>query len=250
MPFGAWKERRTAPFARAQDGRGLRPEFGGTAFKRVYLLVGARKVKGGPHPRLEVWRQVCGNERARNFRIKGALRERWRALGRLVRHEIAAATKWHLALVERGGAQGESVACGVGSKRGAQFWFMRVGMESHLVVVHDFHKLGMLRLMTARPAKRQRLAEPGELGELLRWLRAQGAEGLDELEFRASSVGGGSGLGVFSRGGVKPGGRVALIPQSWYAGRRTVSIRSVESLPTFPSIFFYFVFSLFRFSFF
>ena len=72
--------------------------------------------------------------------------------------------------------------------------------------------------MTARPAKRQRLAEPGELGELLRWLRAQGAEGLDELEFRASSVGGGSGLGVFSRGGVKPGGRVALIPQSWYAG--------------------------------
>jgi hypothetical protein len=115
-----------------------------------------------------------------------------------------------------------------------------------------------------RPTKRQRVApaapEPG--GALLRWLRARGAEGLEQLEFRASSAGGGSGLGVFSRGGVAPGGRIARIPQAWYdniiffssQSRLSLSLcLSLSlSLPLFlpftcscPSFFFFFLFSSF-----
>ena len=52
-----------------------------------------------------------------------------------------------------------------------------------------------------------------ELQGLLQWLRAKGAEGVDDLEYRASSETGG-GLGVFTKKTISPGGSVAKIPQS------------------------------------
>ena len=79
---------------------------------------------------------------------------------------------------------------------------------------------------TPRPAKRQRTETAGRgdafsrlgprLGALLRWLQESGAEGLEALEFRASSLANG-GLGVFvgkDRQTLKPGDLIARIPQS------------------------------------
>lgn len=50
------------------------------------------------------------------------------------------------------------------------------------------------------------------LQDMLQWLRAKGASGIDDLEYRASSEPGG-GMGVFTKKPIAPGGSVAKIPQ-------------------------------------
>ena len=54
--------------------------------------------------------------------------------------------------------------------------------------------------------------DDSSLGALLRWLRDEGAEGLENLEFRESSIACG-GLGAFARKPIAPNGLIAKIPQ-------------------------------------